>query len=250
MTRLKVIAITQARSGSSRLPNKVLKKINNTSLLEIHIRRIIKSKLINELVVATTNNENDDEIVEICEMMNVSYYRGSENNVLDRFYNAAKSRNPALIVRLTSDCPLIDPMLIDEVINFSIKNDLDYCSNTFIEDFPDGQDVEVMKFSALEYAWKNADKRYQKEHVTPYIRENSTFMKGNIFLSDNFKSFKNYGAVRLTVDEQKDFEVISQLISELGTEKSWLDYADFYRDNENISKINQGIKRNEGFKKI
>lgn len=249
MADLKVVAITQARVGSTRLPNKVLKKINNKTLLEIHLNRIKKSRRIHKLIVATTVDIKDDAIVNICNEMQLPYYRGSEHNVLDRFYQAASREVPTHIVRITSDCPLIDPILLDEVVDFTIENNLDYGSNILIENFPDGQDIEVMKFSALEYAWKNAEKAYEKEHVTPYIRENSTFVGGNLFRSDNFSSSKKYGGVRMTVDEQKDFEVISQLIDSLGTECRWFEYADYYETNQNINKLNSNIKRNEGFRK-
>jgi spore coat polysaccharide biosynthesis protein SpsF (cytidylyltransferase family) len=224
-------------------------KIKSKTLLEIHLERILKSEMIDELIVATTVDKKDDAIVEICNGMQVQYYRGSENNVLDRFYQSAIQKNPTYVVRLTSDCPLIDPVLLDEIINFTIKNDLDYCSNTFVENFPDGQDIEVMKFSVLEQAWKSADKAYQKEHVTPYIREHSTFMGGSLFRSDNFAAPKKYGNVRMTVDEQKDFDVISKLVDNLGTGCRWFEYADYYEKNQDISKLNSNIKRNEGFKK-
>jgi spore coat polysaccharide biosynthesis protein SpsF (cytidylyltransferase family) len=245
----KIVVITQARTGSTRLPNKVLMEINGKPLLSIHLERILKSKMIDELIVATTVEEKDETIVNICNKMQVQYYRGSVNNVLDRFYQAAIKEKPTHVVRLTSDCPLIDPILLDQVIDFAIKRDLDYCSNVLIEDFPDGQDIEVMKFSALEYAWKNADKDYEKEHVTPYIREHSTFLGGNLFTSDNFPCPGQYGSIRLTVDEQKDFEVISILANKLGEEKSWFEYADYYQNNNEINELNSNTKRNEGYRK-
>lgn len=249
MALLKVLAITQARTGSTRLPNKVLMKIKNKTLLEIHLGRILKAKLIDELIVATTIDKKDDGIVDVCNALQIQHYRGSESNVLDRFYQAAITKNPTHVVRLTSDCPLIDPVLLDDVIDFAIKNDLDYCSNILIEDFPDGQDIEVMKFSALEYAWRNVDKTYQQEHVTPFIQENSTFVGGNIFKSDNFPCPGKYGKIRLTVDEQKDFEVVSLLVNKLGEEKGWFEYADYYENNYEIKELNFNIKRNEGFRK-
>jgi spore coat polysaccharide biosynthesis protein SpsF len=247
---VKVVAITQARCGSTRLPNKVLKKINGKTLLEIHLHRIQKSKKIHKLIVATTINCADDAIVAICNKLNVSYYRGDEMDVLDRFYQSLLGQNVSYVVRLTADCPLIDPVLIDEVIDYTISKDLDYCSNTLVENFPDGQDIEVIKFHAFKEAWKNADKSYQREHVTPYIRENSTFAGGTRFKSDNFETVKKYGDVRMTVDEQKDFDVISLLIEKLGTEKKWIDYADFYQSDKQIQSLNSDIKRNEGYKKV
>src|SRR5690242_17368237 len=140
---MKVLAITQARTGSTRLPGKVLKEIAGKTLLEIHLERILHSKLIDKLVVATTLEKEDDEIVKVAERANVSHYRGSLENVLDRFYQAAKIYQPEWVVRLTSDCPLIDANLIDQVIVFAMNNDVDYCSNTLVPTFPDGIDIEV-----------------------------------------------------------------------------------------------------------
>jgi spore coat polysaccharide biosynthesis protein SpsF (cytidylyltransferase family) len=235
--------------GSTRLPGKVLKTIGGKTLLEIHLYRILKSKLISGLLVATTVNVSDDRIVDVCNSLRVDYYRGSEQDVLDRYYKAAENIKPEYIVRLTSDCPLIDAVLIDKVIDFTIKNTLDYGSNIFVEDFPDGQDIEVFKFSALETAWKKADKVYQREHVTPFIRENSTFTGGTMFRSDNFASDKKYGGVRLTVDEERDFKVISTLVKDMGIDVKWDEYAEWYLNNKKIKEINSDIKRNEGFKK-
>lgn len=249
MEQLNIIAVTQARCGSTRLPNKILKSVNGKTLLQLHIERILGSKRVNQLVVATTTNSEDSKIVELCRSLNVSCFCGNESNVLDRFYQAVKDRKPSHVVRLTSDCPLIDPVLIDEVIDFALKNKLDYASNVLIEDFPDGQDIEVMTFDTLEYAWKHADKDYQKEHVTPFIRENSSFNGGKLFRSDNYGTEKKYGHVRLTVDEQKDLDVITAVINDLGSDKRWYEYAEHYLTNESIQQLNSGIKRNEGFKK-
>lgn len=244
-----VIAITQARMGSTRLPNKSMKEIEGKSLLEIHINRILKSKKINQLIVATTSNPEDQVIESLCNAMDIEVFRGSEKNVLDRFYQAVKEKKPTHIVRLTADCPLIDPKLIDDVIKYAIENDLDYCANTLIEDFPDGEDIEVMKFSTLEKAWKTATQNYEKEHVTPFIRENSSFVGGKLFSSDNFSAPGKYGAVRLTVDEIQDFEVISLLIKKLGIDRTWQEYANMYLNDSAIFAHNSKIKRNEGFKK-
>lgn len=247
---MKVLAITQARTGSTRLPNKILKTINGISLLELHINRIKRSKLISELIVATTTNKSDDEVETMCKHLKVDVSRGSENDVLDRFYKAAINYKPDYVVRLTSDCPLIDAQLIDSVIDHTVTHQLDYCTNTLVEHFPDGEDIEVFKYTALETAWKEADKPYMREHVTPFIRENGTFSGGSKFKSGNFPCEKNYGAVRLTVDEQKDLEVITHLINKIGNERSWQDYAELYLSDPEINQINSNIKRNEGFKKI
>jgi len=243
---MKVLIITQARVGSTRLPKKVLKKINGETLLEVHINRILKSKY--KLVIATTNQEDDDLIVEVAKKLNVDFYRGSVNDVLDRFYQTAKKYNPERVVRLTSDCPLIDPDLIEEVVNKAIKEDLDYCSNTLVEAFPDGQDIEVFKFTALSSAWENAKLNSEREHVTPFMKKNSSFLGGKIFKSDNYSCNKNYNKVRLTVDEISDFEVIEYLVRKLGFDATWKEYADEYMTS-GISHLNNNIIRNEGYKK-
>lgn len=243
-----IIAITQARTTSTRLPRKVLKTIQGTSLLEIHINRILKSKLIDKLIIATTVNREDDLIVDFARKKKIAFYRGSENDVLDRFYQSVKNENPKWIIRITSDCPLIDASLIDTVISKAQDEDLDYCSNTLIESFPDGQDVEVFKFSALEKAWKTTKLSSDREHVTPFIKNNSSFKGGAIFKSDNYLSENNYFNVRLTVDEQQDLEVITYLVKKLGVNATWLDYTTEYLSSE-ISKLNVNIERNAGYKK-
>ena len=241
-----VLTITQARTGSTRLPGKVLKTIKGKSLLEIHVNRILQSKKISKLVIATTIEKGDDEIVRIAKKLGIDYYRGSVNDVLDRFYQAAKQFSPKWIVRLTSDCPLIDPELIDLVIENAIKKDLDYCSNTLIEAYPDGEDIEVFKFAALQKAWKEAELQSEREHVTPFIRTNSSFLGGNLFKSDNFPSKENYNKVRLTVDVPKDFKVIENLIHKLGFDATWEEYTKEYL-NSPIASLNSNIQRNVGY---
>ncbi|WBX74534.1 glycosyltransferase family protein [Tenacibaculum pacificus] len=247
---MKIVIVTQARTGSTRLPNKVLKTINGKTLLEIHIERIRQSKLATQIIVATTNKEQDNLIEEEAKRMNVSYSRGSENDVLDRFYQAVKNLKPNYIVRLTSDCPLIDPELIDAVIKKAIDKKIDYCSNGINETFPDGQDIEVFTFDALEFAWNNAKLTSEREHVTPYIRNNSSFFNKKIFTAYNYSSTDlQYKDVRMTVDEPKDFKVIITLINQLGTDKGWKKYAELYLNNPEISKLNSSIERNEGYLK-
>jgi len=245
-----VVVVTQARLGSSRLPNKVLKKIESKTLLQIHLERIQKAAKVSEIIVATTDKEEDGLIEEHVNDLKITVYRGSENNVLDRFYQAVKNQKPDLIVRLTSDCPLIDPDLLDMVIEKSIENNVDYCSNTLLETFPDGQDIEVFTFKALETAWNLATLDSEKEHVTPYIKKNSTFNKKTRFSALNILSdFPEYKDVRMTVDEPEDFKMISLLIDKLGENESWLKYAELYNSNENIKSLNKDIIRNEGYLK-
>ena len=246
---MKTIIVTQARCNARRFPNKVLKKINGISILEIHLKRILKCKKADEIIVATTTNTNDNKIVDIATKLNVKSFRGSENDVLDRFYLAAKAYNPDYIVRLTSDCPLIDPILIDYLIEESHCGKFDYISNNLKEMYPDGQDIEVFKFSALKISWLNAKLKSEREHVTPFIRNNSTFFNKNLFKVKNYRPKSNFNSVRLTVDEIEDFEVIKRIINELGTELDWRSYAKFYNKHSKIKNINNKIMRNEGLLK-
>lgn len=246
---MRIIAITQARIGSTRFPNKILKKIGNKTILDIHLNRVLKSKRISKLIVATTFEEGVEQILEIANNNNVAYYQGDTNNVLDRYYQAASKENPDFVVRLTSDCPLIDATLIDEVIEYAVKNDLDYCSNCLVENYPDGQDIEIFKFSALKKTWKEAALPSEKEHVSSYIYKNSTFKNNTMFKAKNYSNIsENYKDIRLTVDEKPDFEVIKQLVDNLGVNASWQEYTNYYIKH-NVAKLNANIIRNEGYLK-
>lgn len=247
--QMKVIAITQARYGSSRFPGKVLKKIIGETLLQIHLRRALKSKLIEQLIVATTHEPEAEEICAIAVECGAAFSKGSMDDVLDRFYQAIKQKNADYVVRITSDCPLIDPELIDKVIQHTLDNSLDYCSNTLDPTYPDGQDIEVFKASALEKAWKNAKLSSDREHVTPYIWKNSTYKGNSIFKSDNFTERFSFQHLRMTVDEVDDFEVIRGMIGKLGTQSTWLEYANFLDSNKDLKSINEKFERNEGYNK-
>jgi spore coat polysaccharide biosynthesis protein SpsF len=245
---LKTILITQARVGSTRLPAKVLKEINGRSLLKIHLDRLKKCKKVTEIIVATTDNDKDEVIYNKALEWGLKASRGSESDVLDRFYQSVKDQSPDWIVRVTSDCPLIDSMLVDKVISFVQENNMDYGSNMLIEHFPDGQDIEVFKFSCLKKAWKNAKLLSEREHVTPYIINNSNGKGSDLFKAINYPCFSDFSKIRMTVDEIVDFKLIKILIEKLGVEKSWLDYTNYIIDN-NLDKINNNIIRNEGLLK-
>jgi len=245
---IKIILITQARTRSTRLPGKILKEINGKSLLEIHLERLKKCKNVSEIIVATTTNIEDELIYNKSIELGVSSYRGSELNVLDRFYKSIENKNPDWIVRVTSDCPLLDPELVDAVVNFAQNNPYDYVSNVMLEHFPDGQDVEVFKFSALKKAWENAKLKSELEHVTPYIRNNSDFNGGNLFTAINYPCNSDFSEIRMTVDEIRDLDLIKVLIKDLGTDKTWLEYTN-HIIKKDLNKINNSIIRNEGLLK-
>lgn len=244
-----ILAITQARIGSTRLPEKILKTIKGETLLEIHLKRILQSRLISKLKVATTIEPDVEKIVAVAKKLGVEVHKGSVNNVLDRFYQTALPENPDWVVRLTSDCPLIDPVEIDKVIQHAIDNDLDYVSNGLEPTYPDGMDTEVFKFSALEKAFKEAKMTSELEHVTPYIWKNSSFKGGTLFRSDCVMNEKDFSGIRLTVDTLEDFLVIEKLVELLGTEKPWLDYVRALEQHPEIQKLNTQFKRNEGYEK-
>ena len=244
---MKIIAITQARIGSSRLPGKVLRTINGKTLLQLHLERVAQSKLIDKIIVATTHEEGVEEIEEIAARLGHSTFKGSVDDVLDRFYSAAKTEMPDYIVRVTSDCPLIDAALIDEVINHCLSNKLDYCSNSLKPFYPDGMDAEIFNFASLERAWKEATSKSDREHVTPYIWRNSSYCGGDYFYSDNISYEKDYSAWRLTVDEEADMKVVENLVTALGSNKPWIKYIEYLIEHTDIKNINSHIKRNEGF---
>lgn len=248
MVKKSVILVTQARIGSTRLNAKVLAKIGKYSLLELHLRRIKNSKNISDIIVATTNEEGSDKITAIANKLNLKIFKGSINDVLDRFYNAVKDYQPEYVVRVTSDCPLIDSNLIDHVVEEAIKGDYDYCSNTLVETYPDGQDIEVIKFGALEYAWKFAKLKSEREHVTPFIKNNSFSFGGNIFNSKSVVCNYNFSKVRMTVDELADLRAVRLLVKALGIMCGWKVYTNYIIENQNLFK-NQFIIRNEGYSK-
>lgn len=246
MEVLNTVLVSQARTGSKRLPGKVLLKVNNEELLKIHLNRLSKSKNIDKVIVATTFNDIDNLLCDLCMNWGYEVYRGEEFDVLDRFYNAVKKYNPQWVVRVTSDCPLIDSDIIDSVISCAKVNNVDYCSNGLIQNFPDGQDVEVMKFSALEKAWTYAKLKSEREHVTSYIVNRTKFRGEEVFMSVNFPCAFDFSMIRMTVDEDKDFNLINRLITDLGTNKSWLEYTNYILNTE-LNKINGDIIRNEGY---
>ncbi len=245
---MNVLAITQARFGSSRLPAKVLMEIGGVSLLEMHLRRINQSKLIDDVIVATTTEPESVAIVDIAKKTGAKYYQGSISDVLSRFYEVAKEYRPKYIVRLTSDCPIIDATVIDKVIARLVHNDYDYVSNGLSPTYPDGISVEAFTYDALEKAHFKAILPSEREHVTPYIWKNSTWKGGDLFKSDCVQNDTDYSKYRLTVDTQEDFDLISELVNNLGPNEQWMEYVSYIEKNE-IYSINSRYSRNEGYSK-
>lgn len=241
-----IIAILQARMSSTRLPGKVLKEVDGDPMLLKQINRILNSKYIDKLIVATTTEPEDKEIMDLCIKNNINFYCGSRDNVLERFYNVAFIEKPLHIVRLTGDCPLIDPQIIDKVIENHINSENDYTSNTIIPTYPDGMDVEVMTYDVLKKIYDNADRPSLKEHVTLYINENK-----ELFKIENVENICDQSHIRLTVDEEEDLKLVQLICSQLGNKEhfSLEDIIEVLRTNPNLLAINNFYERNEGLKK-
>ena len=244
---MKAKAIVQARFGSSRLPGKVLLKIMGKSILEYVIERVGKASKIDAVIIATTLNKDDWNIVKLADRLKLDVYRGSENDVLDRYYQAAKIFKVKHIVRITADSPLIDCEVIDNVIGCYFKTNADYCSNTLVETFPDGQDVEVFRFDTLKLAWNESRLLSEREHVTPYIKKHPEKFK-----LVNFKCKEDLSSKRWTLDEKNDFDFIKAILESLYPINPYFnmnDVLNFLQNNPGLEDINKNIIRNEGYLK-
>ncbi|NJM65409.1 MAG: acylneuraminate cytidylyltransferase [Acaryochloris sp. RU_4_1] len=209
---MKIVIINQARMTSTRLPGKVLKQVLGKTLLEYQIERLRRVKLVDQIVVATTTNDTDQPIIDLCNRLSISYYRGSEDDVLARYHGAAIAYQADVGVRVTSDCPLIDPKVIDHVIQFYIDAypKYDYVSNCLERTYPRGMDTEVFAFSALDQAFHQAKAQSDREHVTPFIyRRPDRYHLGKVTY---YRRIKNH---RWTVDMPEDFELIKKIIESL-----------------------------------
>jgi glutamate-1-semialdehyde 2,1-aminomutase len=241
--KIKTLAIIQARYNSIRFPGKVVKKINNKTVLEILIKRLSSSKYINKIIVAFSKNQKDKAILNICKKLGINYFAGSEDDCLDRFYKAAKKYKGKNIVRITGDCPLIDPKVVDQVIDNFFSNNVDYASNTNPPTFPDGLDVEVFKFSALKEAYIKARQPIEREHVTPYIINNKNFKKFNV------KNSKDYSFLRITLDEKEDLVLIEKIIKNFKNNLNFdlKNIVNLYKNKKNFFLVNSHLVRNEGY---
>lgn len=238
-----ILAITQARLSSSRLPEKVLKILGTKTVLGLHLERLKKSKLIDKLVVATTAEAGNEKLISIINEQQVDFFQGSLNDVLDRFYQTAKLFRPDYIVRLTSDCPLIDAGLVDELIEKFLKSGADYGSNCVNPTYPDGFDAEIFSFKALEKAWLEAKLNSDREHVTPYIKKHTSKV---LFSLENRFDLSHY---RLTLDNEEDYLLLTALVKELGDKETWETYTDYLIKHPELTKINKHLERNEGLTK-
>ena len=239
---MNIVAIIQARMGSTRMPKKVMQKIIDTPLIKILFDRVSQSKKINKIILATTTNHNDDLLAKYLKHINYDVYRGDEINVLDRYYQAAEKENADVIVRITGDCPLVDAELIDQLITGFVDNGADYASNREPATYPDGLDVEVFTREVLEDAKNNARTSYQKEHVTPYIINSNKYSKYYLTYEEDLSK------ERWTVDEPEDLVLVAEIFKYFypKTNFSWKEVLQLREINPEIFTANQHIMRNEG----
>jgi len=236
-----IVAIIQARMSSTRLPGKVMEDISGKPMLWHVINRIRYSKLIDKIVVATSINKKDDIIENFCKENGIFYYRGDEEDVLKRYYETAKIYNANKIVRITSDCPLIDPEIVDIVIKEHIKDKVDYTSNTIERTFPRGLDTEVFNFETLKKTNELAKEKYQREHVTIFIYENP-----HLFKIKNVRNFKDLSDLRWTVDEEKDLIFVREIYKRLYNQGNIFymrDILEILKKEQDLKKINEMVKQ-------
>lgn len=243
---MKISAMIQARMGSSRLPGKILKKIyKEKTLLEVVIQQLSFAKKIDEIIVLTTTLSPDVPVVNLCQKLGVPVFTGSVEDVLDRYYQAALAYKPNHIVRITADCPLIDPQLVDHVVDQHIKNGNIYTSNRIEATWPDGLDTEIFTFRGLRMLHLEAQKKSDREHVTPYFYNNP-----NRFKIENVACTKDYAHMRWTVDEPEDLDFIREIYKVLGRDNDFIrsnEVIQFLQKNPDLHNINAGIIRDEGY---
>ncbi len=237
---MKIVAVIQARISSTRLPGKVLKKISGKPMLWYVYKRLCQSKLIDQIIISTSTHKSDNRIAQFCEKYNIGYFRGSLNNVLKRFYDTTYKFSADIIIRITADCPLIDPGLIDEGIKIFIKEKPDYLTNIFHRTYPRGFDYEIINFATLEKTYHNAKSPVDLEHVTPYIYNSHP----EDFKIINMLQKQDKSGYQVTVDNPEDFRLIRILINKYKADK--LDYKQItwiLETNPELVKINQHVIR-------
>jgi glutamate-1-semialdehyde 2,1-aminomutase len=239
---MKVVAIVQARMGSTRLPNKVMKPFGGIPMIELLLSRLSRAQVVDQIVVATSVDERNQLLVEHVRKLGYACEQGSESDVLDRFVQAARAHQADVVVRVTGDCPLVDPYLVDEVIRRFMASGVDYLSNNNPPTYPDGLDIEVCTFQALEQASQETSKPYDREHVTPYLRESGKFNTAVM------RHGQDLSALRWTVDEPADFVVIEKVFQHFRprTDFTWGEVLNLQYQQPDIFNTNQHLIRNEG----
>jgi spore coat polysaccharide biosynthesis protein SpsF len=235
-------AIIQARMGSTRFPNKIFEDISGVPLIEHVVNRLLPSRTIEKVVIATTQNPKDDVLAEWCAKKNIDFYRGSEDDVLGRYYGAAENTGATEIVRVTADDPCKDWRVIDNVVNLLRKEKLDFAYNNKPPSFPEGIDTEVFTFDAIKKSFFNAKDQFEREHVTQYMYRNP-----NLFKQMNYSFGKDLSHIRLTIDTQKDIEFAREIYKELYKPNrspfSLDELLEFLSSRPELLEINSGVAR-------
>ena len=241
-SRPKIVGIVQARMGSKRLPGKVLANIEGMPMLIWVVERARSAESLDWLLVATSTEVQDDAVDMACVDRGIQVFRGDPTDVLDRYYHAALSVQADVIVRLTGDCPLIDPGLIDDVVQAFLAADppVDFASNRLPDQrtYPIGTDVEVFGLEALRKAWKNADQPYHREHVMPYLYEEPGRFRTLLLRND-----RDLGQLRWAVDEQRDLEFVRRVYASLGSGFSWMEVLELLEREPAILELNATVQQ-------
>lgn len=241
---MKNLVIIQARMGSSRLPGKVLMELAGKTVLECVVERVRECNLVDEILVATTIEKENLPLIAMCAGKGIRVFCGSENDVLDRFYQAARLLSPENVIRITADCPLLDASVLERIIRRHQETEADYTSNTIEPTYPDGLDCEIMKFSVLCEAWREAKLASQREHVTQYMIHQEKYKRESV------KNETDYSKERWTIDTLEDYQFVSNIYVQLGEKsKDFHAVIDFLDDNPGLRDINSGFERNEGLMK-
>jgi spore coat polysaccharide biosynthesis protein SpsF len=242
---MKTVALVQARMSSSRLPGKVLQDIAGQPMLLRVINRIRHAESIDNAVVVTSTDKYDDDIEALCCENGVAFFRGSLDDVLDRFYQAALYFHVESIIRITADCPLLDPKIVDKIVHTFRNGAFDYVSNTIECSYPDGLDTEVFSFATLKRAWQEALMKSEREHVTPYI-----YKHPELFRLKNIKHDVDLSSLRWTVDTMRDLEFVRAVYSHFNDSSFGMsEILLLLRDHHEIFDLNAGQQRNEGYQK-
>jgi spore coat polysaccharide biosynthesis protein SpsF len=238
---VKIVAIIQARMGSTRLPGKVMVELAGEPMLVRVMNRVNRAKTLDEVVVATTSKCDDDVIVDLCKARKWSFFRGSEEDVLDRYYNAAIEYEANVVVRITSDCPLIEPSVIDLVVNVFLHNqpEVGYCSNSLNRSFPRGLDVEVIDFDALKYAWREDNDPRVREHVTQYIIRHP-----EVFHQRSVSNSVDLSNLRWTVDTAEDLAFVRKIYEHfIHDHFTWIEVLEVLKKNPDWLDIIRHIRQ-------
>ncbi len=242
---MRVLCVIQARMNSSRLPGKVILPFAGSSIIECIYERVKRSKRVNDVLVGTSIERSDNTLVKLLEEKNINYFRGSLDNVLNRFASISKKYNPDFLVRITGDCPLIDPDIIDICVENCVAGKYDYFR--LLEPYPDGLDVDIFKSSAITIAHEKAKKISEREHIGQYFLNNpNDFLLGGINLFET-----RHQEIRITLDEEEDYKLLQELEKNLDDIQSikYEKLLSYILDNKSLLLINKNIIRNEGLKK-